>query len=177
VLGPGLLVQNVVESAWGGAVVLVTGCAAKRPFHPRKGNAQKQEGDEVGDNECATTVCGCLHRESQEVAESDGGTRDSENHAQLRTPVVSRAFHFSHPLNFWDKFSISQHDSEFALANSNLCGTIKMRLYYTCNRDYLLLYTDFLKKSVLFVSMESIFISINREGGVTLANNQRMTYD
>ena len=93
-LGPALLlVENDVESARCGAVVVAARIAPEAPFHPREGNPEKHESDEVGDDKGAATVGGRLHREAQEVAEPDGGTCDCEDYAQLGTPVFTIALH------------------------------------------------------------------------------------
>ena len=60
-LCPGLFAENVVESTRCGTVMVESRRTAKGPFHPRKRNAQKQEGNQVGDDESAAAVGGRLH--------------------------------------------------------------------------------------------------------------------
>ena len=94
VLCPGLLLaEDDVERARGGAVALPARIAAECPFHPRERDAQQEEGDEVGDDECATAVGGRLYGESKEVAEPDRRTGDSEDDSNLGTPVFTILVH------------------------------------------------------------------------------------
>ena len=64
VLCPRLFTEDIVESTWGGTVVLVACGASECPFHPGKGDAEEQEGDEVGDDKGSATVRGCLYRKT-----------------------------------------------------------------------------------------------------------------
>ena len=83
--------------AWGGAVVVVTGVTAERPFDPREWNSEEHKRDEVGDDECATAICSCLHGESEKVAEPDCRTCDSENDSEFGTPVFTIVCHVHFP--------------------------------------------------------------------------------
>ena len=94
-LCPGLFTENVVESTRCGTVMVESCRTAKGPFHPRKRNAQKQEGDEVGDNESAAAVGGRLYGESKEVSETYGGPSDSQDNTDLGTPIFSFVLHDS----------------------------------------------------------------------------------
>ena len=88
-----LLAEDDVERARGSAVALPARVAAECPFHPRERDAQQEEGDEVGDDECATAVSGCLYRESKEVAEPDCRTGDSEDDSYFGAPVFTIVLH------------------------------------------------------------------------------------
>ena len=94
-LCPGLFTENVVEAARCSTVVMEACSTAQGPFHPREGNAQKQEGDEVRDNESSATIGGCLYGESKEVSEAYGRPCDSEDYTDLGTPIFSIVLHGS----------------------------------------------------------------------------------
>jgi hypothetical protein len=71
--------------------------AADRPFDPHHGNAQEQEGDEIGDHEGPAAVGRGLDRETKEVAQADGVAGHGQDEADARAPLLA-APRFNHDL-------------------------------------------------------------------------------
>ena len=71
-----------------GVEALAATVAAHRPFGPSDRDAEEDQRREVGDHERAAAVVGRLPREAQEVAESDRGARDSEDHPEAAAPFL-----------------------------------------------------------------------------------------
>lgn len=58
------------------------------PFHPEQGQTHQQEGNQVRDEERATSVLDRLGRKTEKVAEADGIAGHGEHEADTRAPLL-----------------------------------------------------------------------------------------
>jgi hypothetical protein len=61
-------------------------------LYPTDGDAQQQEGAEVGYHEGTTTVLGCQSGEAQEITESDSAAGYSQHDVQVGVPCFGFCF-------------------------------------------------------------------------------------
>ena len=78
----------------GSAVIALGSTKTPRgPLNPKQGNSEYQKTDEVGNNECSTTILYCLNRKAKEVAQAYGVSCHSKNEAYPGSPGLCVAAH------------------------------------------------------------------------------------
>jgi hypothetical protein len=65
----------------------LTSIASKRPFGPTDGNAQDDEGNEIGEHEGSAAVLRGQTGEAQKISEANGAARNRQNNTETRTPA------------------------------------------------------------------------------------------
>ena len=87
-VGGGTVFPDGAEDAGAGVEAALASEAAHGPFRPGDGQADEEQGDEVGDEEGAAVVFGGEPGEAEEVTEADGAAGDRENDAEGGAPAV-----------------------------------------------------------------------------------------